>query len=165
MSDSKTKDDNDRDNEGYKEGRSWEFDPLKSVVDGLFLGGDEIKDAERRAGKADRERYDSGPKIGSTACSESSSADRERNSLHTSGTSSSREPSSFGYSGGSSGSLSGHGSSALEIVPGLLFLAAGIAYIVWVISTMNNGGPDSLGEFVLPLPGVGVILYWVFMSG
>ena len=45
MSDSKNNDDNARYKEGYNEGRSGSFDPLLKVVEGLFFGGDQIKDA------------------------------------------------------------------------------------------------------------------------
>ena len=38
-------------------------------------------------------------------------------------------------------------------------LAGGIAYFAWVVVQMNNGGPESLGEFLLLLPGVLAILY------
>lgn len=148
MSDSKNKDDNARYKEGYDEGRSGSSDPLKKVVEWLFFGGDQIKDAGRRAGRDDRHRDDGGTKQGST----SSSSDKL-------GVSASKSNSNSGNSQGLSGGGLGHSGDTSGFVLGLLMLAGGIAYFVWVIVQMNNGGPETLGEFLLLLPGVLAILY------
>jgi len=148
MSDSKNNDDNARYKEGYNEGRSGSFDPLLKVVEGLFFGGDQIKDAGRRAGRDDRHRYDGGTKQGSTSSSQ-----------HRSAASASKSNLSSGNSQGLPSGGLGHRGDTFGIVLGFLMLAGGIAYFAWVVVQMNNGGPESLGEFLLLLPGVLAILY------
>lgn len=148
MSNSNNKDDNARYKEGYDEGRSGSSDPLKRVVEGLFFGGDQIKDAGRRAGRDDRHRYDGGTKQGSTSSSQ-----------HHSGASASKSTSSSGKLQGLSGGGLGHSGDTVGIVIGFMIVAVGIAYFVWVIVQMQNGGPETLGEFLLILPGALAIIY------
>ena len=154
MSDSKNQDDNSRYREGYGEGRSGSFDPLKRVVEEIFFGGDQIKDAGRSAGVDDRHRYDGGKKQGSTFSSQSRSGARTSKSTSSSGKSHRLSGGGLRYSG-----------DTFELVLGLLMLAGVIAYVVWVIVTMNSGGPETLGEFIVLLPGLAGIAFVAFYVG
>jgi hypothetical protein len=151
MSDAENRQNNARYKEGYDEGRTGTRDPLKDAAEALFFGPDKIKEAGRDAGKTDRGQYDRTPKREL----EASSGDGAK--THTI---SSRQVQHAPSSGGSSGA------GEQGAVFGLLALGLGaLLYIGWIVSVMNNGGPSSLVELLLLLPGLVVIFYVGFYIG
>ena len=149
MSDVKNRQDNARYKEGYDEGRTGVRDPLKDTAEALFFSPDEIKESGREAGKADRDRYDHTPRPGP----EFSSGDGAKTHAV--------RPFRHAPSSGGSSSTGGQGA-----VFGLLAMGLGaLLYIGWVVSVMNNGGPNSLVELLLLLPGLAAIFYVGFYIG